>query len=111
MTSDEWVRRRDRVRARMLRVFRINKEGTMFPRLSGRFLGTCAVIGALLLLLAPAAANAQVVVKVNDTVNFRFGLQIQSWADWTQDPNSEGYPRTSSSAASGRKCSPLSRPT
>jgi len=63
----------------------------MFPRLSGRFLGTCAVIGALLLLLAPAAANAQVVVKVNDTVNFRFGLQIQSWADWTQDPNSEGY--------------------
>jgi Phosphate-selective porin O and P len=50
-----------------------------------------AVIGALLLLLAPLAASAQVVVKVNDTVNFRFGLQLQGWADWTQDPNSEGY--------------------
>jgi hypothetical protein len=44
-----------------------------------------------ILLLAPAAATAQVVVKVNDTVNFRFGLQIQAWADWLQDPNSEGY--------------------
>ena len=50
-----------------------------------------AVIGALLLLLAPLAANAQVIVKVNDNVNFRFGLQLQGWADWTQDPNSEGY--------------------
>ncbi|HEY6929429.1 MAG TPA: hypothetical protein VJA66_07125 [Thermoanaerobaculia bacterium] len=50
-----------------------------------------AVIGALLLLLAPLAANAQVVVKVNDNVNFRFGLQFQGWADWTQDANSEGY--------------------
>jgi hypothetical protein len=50
-----------------------------------------AVIGALLLLLAPLAAQAQVVVKVNDTVNFRFGLQLQGWADWTEDPNSEGY--------------------
>src|SRR5215471_17787774 len=44
-----------------------------------------------ILLLAPAAATAQVVVKVNDTVNFRFGLQIQDWADWLQDANSEGY--------------------
>jgi hypothetical protein len=50
-----------------------------------------AVIGALLLLLAPLAANAQVIVKVNDNVNFRFGLQLQGWADWTEDPNSEGY--------------------
>jgi hypothetical protein len=50
-----------------------------------------AVIGALLLLLAPLAANAQVVVKVNDVVNFRFGLQLQGWADWTQDANSEAY--------------------
>jgi hypothetical protein len=37
------------------------------------------------------SAGAQVVVKVNDTVNFRFGMQIQTWADWTQDPISEGY--------------------
>src|SRR5215471_2800951 len=44
-----------------------------------------------ILLLAPAAATAQVVVKVNDNVNFRFGLQLQAWADWLQDANSEGY--------------------
>jgi hypothetical protein len=43
-----------------------------------------------ILLLTPAAATAQVVVKVNDTVNFRFGLQLQAWADWLQDANSEG---------------------
>lgn len=28
---------------------------------------------------------------MNDTVNFRLGMQIQSWADWQQDPNSRGY--------------------
>ena len=45
----------------------------------------------LALFLSPSPADAQVVVKVNDTVNFRFGLQFQGWADWTQDANSEGY--------------------
>ena len=62
----------------------------MIRRLLENYFGL-AVIAALLLFLAPAAANAQVVVKVNDTVNFRFGLQLQEWADWLQDPNSEGY--------------------
>ena len=62
----------------------------MFRRLSGHYVGL-AVAGVLLLLLAPAAADAQVVVKLNDNVNFRLGLQLQGWADWTQDPNSEGY--------------------
>src|SRR5262249_13641579 len=62
----------------------------MVRRLWAKTVGL-AVIGVLLLLIAPAAANAQVVVKVNDTVNFRFGLQLQDWADWLEDPNSEGY--------------------
>ena len=29
----------------------------------------------------PAIARGQVVVKVNDEVNFRFGAQLQTWAD------------------------------
>jgi hypothetical protein len=47
----------------------------------------------LLALLAARRLTAQgpVVVKLNDTVSFRLGLQVQSWAEWTQDPNSEGY--------------------
>ena len=31
------------------------------------------------------------VVKVNEDVNFRFGMFLQGWADWTQDPITEGY--------------------
>lgn len=50
-----------------------------------------ASIGIVLLALAPAVASAQVVVKVNDNVNFRLGLQFQGWADWTQDANSQAY--------------------
>jgi len=38
-----------------------------------------------------ASAPAQVIVKVTDDIHFRFGLQLQTWAEWTQDPNSEGY--------------------
>jgi phosphate-selective porin O/P len=45
----------------------------------------------LLLGLASTSAHAQVVVKVNDDVNFRLGLLLQGWADWTQDAVSEGY--------------------
>lgn len=45
----------------------------------------------VILAVAPAVASAQVTVKVNDNVNFRFGLQMQDWADWTQDANSEAY--------------------
>jgi Phosphate-selective porin O and P len=36
-------------------------------------------------------AEGQVIVKVNDDVNFRLGTLLQSWADWTEDPASEGY--------------------
>src|SRR5215472_6943442 len=38
-----------------------------------------------------APATGQVVVKVNDVVNFRFGALLQGWGDWTQDANSGGY--------------------
>ena len=37
------------------------------------------------------AAHAQVVVTVNDTVNFRLGFLVQTWADGLQDPISRGY--------------------
>jgi hypothetical protein len=60
----------------------------MYRRLARHVIGL-AILG--ILVLTPAAATAQVVVKVNDVVNFRFGLQLQTWADWTQDANSEGY--------------------
>jgi hypothetical protein len=45
----------------------------------------------LLVLLFPSAASGQVVVKVNDNVNFRLGTLLQGWSDWTQDPISQGY--------------------
>ena len=60
-------------------------------RRSHRFAFRFVALAALLLVLAPALASAQVVVKLNDTVNFRLGMQLQAWADWTQDPNSQGY--------------------
>jgi hypothetical protein len=60
-------------------------------RRSMRFLIRLSAIAVLLVALTPAVAPGQVVVKLNDTVNFRLGMQLQNWADWTQDPNSEGY--------------------
>jgi len=61
----------------------------MFRKLRGHL--ALAVLAAIVFLSLPAPAHAQVVVKVNDVVNFRFGIQLQAWADWLQDPNSEGY--------------------
>src|SRR5215470_8225607 len=55
-----------------------------------RSLGFAVTVGLGLLLL-PDLARAEVIVKVSDTVNFRWGFQLQSWADWTQDPISTGY--------------------
>ncbi len=62
----------------------------MLRRLPRRLFRLAAIV-VLALGLFPALAHAQVVVKVNDTVNFRLGFQLQAWADWTQDPVSEGY--------------------
>ena len=50
-----------------------------------------AIVALAVAGLAPAAAPAQVVVKVSDTVNFRLGFQLQGWAEWQQDQVSEGY--------------------
>jgi len=61
----------------------------MLPRLRRPF--GFALAAGLALALLPDPARAQVVVKVNDTVNFRLGFQLQAWADYNQDPISEGY--------------------
>ncbi len=52
------------------------------------------VIGclALLVLLCGAStSNAQVLIKVNDTVNFKLGILMQPQADWLQDAATDGY--------------------
>lgn len=43
------------------------------------------VLATVAVLLVPAVAQAQAVIKVSDTVNVKFGMQIQSWADFQQD--------------------------
>lgn len=43
------------------------------------------------LLAASAPAAAQVVVKVNENVNFRFGALAQVQADWLEDPVADDY--------------------
>jgi len=61
----------------------------MLPRLRRPF-GFVLAAGLALALL-PDPARAQVVIKVNDTVNFRLGFQYQQWAEYLQDPISQGY--------------------
>ncbi len=61
----------------------------MLPRLRRPF--GFALASGLTLALLPDPARAQVVVKVNDTVNFRLGFQLQGWGEYLQDPVSEGY--------------------
>jgi len=56
-------------------------------------------VGARLLRLAAAGslfclaetASAQAVIKVSDDVNFKFGMLVQTQADWTQDAATRGY--------------------
>ena len=48
-------------------------------------------LAAAVVLSCASPATGQVVVKVNDDVNFRFGALLQAWADWTQDANTSGY--------------------
>ncbi len=59
--------------------------------LKGRSRFVFAVAGIVLLLGLSGTASAQAVLKVNDNVNMRFGILLQGWADWAQDPVSEGY--------------------
>ncbi len=47
-----------------------------------RFILPVAVVVGILVVAAPA--NAQAIIKVSDTVNLKFGLLMQGWADWQQ---------------------------
>ncbi|MBK8597133.1 MAG: hypothetical protein IPP07_21300 [Holophagales bacterium] len=46
---------------------------------------------ALALFLPAGSVSAQAVIKVNDDVNFKFGLLLQGQADWTQNAVNESY--------------------
>jgi len=58
-----------------------------------RFVLPVAVVVTILVAAAPL--NAQAVLKVNDTVNFKFGMLLQAWADWQElsdaNGNTAGY--------------------
>ena len=54
-------------------------------------IGRLVVAALLVAALLPAAAQAQVIIKASDTVFMRLGAQIQTWADWQQDPVTRGY--------------------
>jgi len=56
-----------------------------------RFAPRALAAFAFAALLAPAAAQAQAVIKVNDNVNFKLGFQLQGWADWTQSAANGSY--------------------
>jgi hypothetical protein len=60
-------------------------------RVTRRSLGRPLLPVLVLLAAWSSAARGQVIVKVNNDINFRFGAQLQTWAEWIQDPNSEGY--------------------
>lgn len=40
---------------------------------------------ALAIVLVPSIASAQMILKVNDNVFFRLGMQMQAWSDFLQD--------------------------
>jgi hypothetical protein len=48
------------------------------------------VLLALLIAVLPGIADAQAIVKVNDTVNFRLGILLQGWADWNGQSDAAG---------------------
>ena len=52
--------------------------------------GWYALVG-ITLTISANAAGAQATIKVGEDVSIRFGTLLQGWADWTQDPVSEGY--------------------
>src|SRR5450756_1145387 len=45
---------------------------------------------ALLIAFLPGIANAQAIIKVNDTVNFKLGILLQGWADWNGQSDAAG---------------------
>src|SRR5664279_1251303 len=65
----------------------LKEEGVRSKIRSNRF---ALVSLALLIALLPAVANAQAIIKVNDTVNFKLGILLQGWADWNGQSNAVG---------------------
>src|SRR5512140_1779365 len=65
----------------------LKEEGVRSRIRSYRF---ALVALALLIALVPAVANAQAVIKVNDTVNFKLGIVLQGWADWNGQSDAAG---------------------
>jgi Phosphate-selective porin O and P len=57
----------------------------------GRLVLAATALAAALAALAPAAARAQAILRVNDDVWIRFGLQLNGQADWTQSAATGGY--------------------
>src|SRR3984893_10969638 len=57
----------------------------------GRLVFAASALATVLAALAPTAARAQAIVKINDDVWFRFGLQLNGQADWTQSTATGGY--------------------
>ena len=45
----------------------------------------------VLVVLVPAIAHAQAVIKVNDNISIRFGTLIQAWGDAAQSATTNGY--------------------
>jgi len=41
-------------------------------------------VGLVLAAVIAPPASAQAIIKVSDTVNFKFGVLLQGWADWQQ---------------------------
>lgn len=54
------------------------------------FLRVILVCAATAASLAPAPARAQAIIKVSDTVNIKFGFQLQAWADFQELTNATG---------------------
>lgn len=53
-------------------------------------IGRIGVAGAVLVLgIATLRADAQAVIKVNDDVNFKFGLLLQGQADWQESATAD----------------------
>ena len=48
-------------------------------------------LGALMVLLVTTAASGQMAIKVNDNVNLKFGILMQTQADELQDAGTRGY--------------------
>jgi hypothetical protein len=57
----------------------------------GRLVFAAAALAAVLAVPRPAAAQAQAIIRVNDDVWFRLGMQLNGWADWTQTAPTRGY--------------------